>query len=201
MRFVMTTSIVALCSVLCAGGCTSVPQAELDQANNGASLLMGMNSAIGNFKNTQTSIAKLRLEGQQDMLIRIAEFKSATTFENRVATAAGTTVTKDLAKKLTDLADSRLKDQLDHDAQIASINKTYTDFLTKLPDPVPAITSVRDQMVKMGEQMSTKEQLQLLAGFAKGLRSTYEADKKAIEDTASQPTNTLPDVPSVTPSK
>jgi hypothetical protein len=201
MRFDTIAGATAVCAALCAGGCTSVPQAELDQANNGASLLMGMNSAIENFKSTQTAIAKVRLDGQQDVLTRIVQFKSATAFEDRAAAAAGATGAADLARKLTDLADSRLKDQKDLDAQIATISKTYAAILTALPDAAPAITSTRDQMVKLGEQMSAQEQLQLLAGFAKGLKSSYEADKKAVEDSASQATKALPAAPATTPGK
>ncbi|WP_295751525.1 hypothetical protein [Undibacterium sp.] len=176
-----------------------MPQAELDQANNGASLLMGLNAAVDNFKSTQTAIAHVRLDAQRDIIIRIAEFKSASEFEDRVAKAAGIRGTADLAKKLTDLADSRLKDQQELDAQISAIRRTYSSTLTALP--AITITSIRDQMVGMGEQLSAKEQLQLLAGFAKELKSTYEADKKAVAGTAEQSSKALPAAPSTTPSK
>lgn len=169
-------------SVLILGGCATTPQGALDQANNGAALTMSLQAEIVRFRSIETTVMKARVALIKEQQISLAQYDSLRAFDDRIATAAGNGGPKTLETQLSDLADSRQKDEAALNAKIADLTATYDKLLTALPDPSGNLTATQKALAKMGDQLSVKDQISIVASFAKGIKQSIEDNKKKIED-------------------
>ena len=172
-------SLLVLASL--AGGCTSIPQPELDQANNGTALMMSLGKEISTYTTTQNAVMAARVDSAKDVLKTSAKFDGDAAFIAKVHQVVGNTDVDDLVKKLLELGATYATTKSAADAKIASLETTYKSLLTKLPDQADQITAARDTLSKMGEQLSKKDQMQLLVTFAKQIKSSYDDSKAALE--------------------
>jgi hypothetical protein len=172
----MAVVLVAMC------GCASTPQAALDQANNGAALTMALQAEVQKFRRTQVAILEARLEGVRSLQAAIARYEVDSGFDARVLEAAGKKDVATLQKTLIELSDSRIKDDVALEAQLADLGAAYDKLITPLPDATKQLAATQKALATMGDQLSAKERFQILATFAKDLQQSIETNKKKIDE-------------------
>ena len=178
-------NLCALCLSLLTSAC-AVPQAELNQANNSAALMMSLDSDIGDFSKSQSLVLQASKNSTEDFLQSIQKNKTRISYETSVDVAANFADKTSLIKKLLDLADNYAKGERDLASQLAIIDSSLKTAFTQLPNPSPQLSSTRDLMVKMGEQLSSKERLELLTEYAKASKKSYDNAKASLDEAEKQ---------------
>lgn len=164
------------------GGCASTRQPALDQANNGAALMMSLQAEIAQFRTVQTAILKDRIAGIKRQQSTMATYEIDFNFDEKLLLLAGKKNVVDLYKALTELSDGRIKDEQALNAKLAEISGTLDKLLTPLPDASKDLTEAQKALAVLGEQLSLKERINIVTDFAKTLDKTIKDNKQKIED-------------------
>lgn len=165
-------------------GCSTTPTAALDQANNGAALTMSLQSELQSFQEVQVSIAKARIDSIRRQSIRLATYDADAAFDERILKAAGKEDVLKLYTTLKDLADSRAKDEQMLNSKIAEMDESFEKLLTPLPDVTKKIKATQKALAVLGEELSAKDRIELVATFAKSIKQTIDENKKKIDAAA-----------------
>lgn len=160
-------------------GC-STPQALLDQANNGATLAMSLQTEMMNFRATQARIAQHRLDSVRRQLASLSTYQVESDFDERLKKVAGTATTTQLYTDLRTLADSRGADEKLLAQHLAQIDADLSKVLSPLPDTAQALGSTQKALAVLGEELSAQDRIKATANFAKVIKAGIEDNKKKI---------------------
>lgn len=181
----------------CLVGCAT-PQAALDQANNGTTLMMSLQAEQEKFRSVQSDVARARIESIRQQQKVLATYESDSGFEDRVLRLAGKADEFSLYSTLKDLADSRIKDERALKAQLGELDESFSKLLTPLPDSTEKLAAAQKALAVLGEELSAKERIELAATFASAIKKTIDDNKKKIDgaakDTPSAPLQAAADV-------
>lgn len=161
-------------------GCNT-PQALLDQANQGASLSLSLQTEMANFRAVQAAIAQQRLDSIRTQLSSIATLQSETDFEERLRKAAGTATTAALYSELRTLTDSRMADEKQLQQQLLQIDTDLAKLTSPLPDTAQALGNTQKALAVMGDELPVKSRLDAVAQFAGDIKKSIEDNKEKIE--------------------
>jgi hypothetical protein len=179
-RIALYTSVAALLSLLTA--CASTPQPALDQANNGAALMMSLQAEVENFRTVQAAVMKERIAGIKRQQNTMATYEIDFAYDEKLLLLAGKKDVVDLYKALRDLSDSRIKDEQALGARLAEISASLDKLLTPLPEVSKEVSEAQKAMALLGEQLSVKERITIVADAAKALDKTIKDNKQKIDD-------------------
>ena len=180
LRFGALIGVVLAQSLL--GGCASTSQSALDQANNGAALMLSLQAEIAQFKTVQTAILKGRIAGIKRQQSTMATYEIDFNFDEKLLLLAGKKDVVDLYKALTDLSDGRIRDEQVLDTKLAEISTALDKLLTPLPDASKDLTEAQKALAVLGEQLSVQERIAIVTDFAKTLDKAIKDNKQKIED-------------------
>lgn len=180
LRFRALIGVVLAQSVL--GGCASTSQPALDQANNGAALMLSLQAEIAQFKAVQTAILKDRIAGIKRQQSTMATYEIDFNFDEKLLLLAGKKDVVDLYKALTDLSDGRIKDEQVLNIRLAEISTALDKLLTPLPDASKDLTEAQKALAVLGEQLSAHERIAIVTDFAKTLDKAIKDNKQKIKD-------------------
>jgi hypothetical protein len=174
------TSFVAALSLV--AGCASTPQPALDQANNGAALMMSLQAEVENFRTIQSAVMKERIAGIKRQQNTMATYEIDFAYDEKLLLLAGKRDVVELYKAVKDLSDSRIKDEQVLGTKLAEITASLDKLLTPLPEVSKEVNEAQKAMALLGEQLSVKERFAIVADFAKTLDKTIKDNKQKIED-------------------
>lgn len=161
-------------------GC-STPQALLDQANNGATLALSLQTEMVNFRATQADVAQHRLDSVRRQLASLSTYQVESDFDERLKKAAGTATTTQLYTDLRTLADSRGADEKLLAQQLAQIDADLAKVLSPLPDTAQALGSTQKALAVLGDELSAQDRIKATTNFAKLIKAGIDDNKKKIE--------------------
>src|SRR5262245_28760999 len=139
----MKTTFSALVLVsLYVSGCAS-PQPALDQANHGAALTAALHEELRGFREVQAKVASSRLDTIKEQEKRISDWERSTSFDDRIAKAAGKTDASDLYQTITGLADSKAADEAAQNARLKDVKERLDALLKPLPDSATKLAAVQ----------------------------------------------------------
>lgn len=180
LKFSALVGVVVTLSLL--GGCASTPQPALDQANNGAALMMSLQAEIAQFKTIQTAILKDRIEGIKRQQSTMATYEIDFNFDEKLLLLAEKKDVVDRYKAVKDLSDGRIKDDQALNTKLAEISAALDKLLIPLPDASKDLTEAQTALAVLGEELSVKERITIVMEFAKTLDKTIKDNKQKIED-------------------
>ncbi|CAG9932717.1 hypothetical protein [Candidatus Nitrotoga arctica] len=180
LNFSALIGVVVALSLL--GGCASTSQPALDQANNGAALMLSLQAEIAKFNAVQTAILKDRVASIKDQQSVMATYEIDFNFDEKLLLLAEKKDVVDLYKALTDLSDGRIKDEQALNTKLAEISAALDKLLTPLPDVSKDLTEAQTALAVLGEQLSVKERIAIVTDFAKTLDKAIKDNKQKIRD-------------------
>lgn len=195
----LSNRILLGCSLAaCLGGCAT-PQVALDHANNTAALAVSLSQEVENLRSTQATIAKARLDSIERLNTSLAEFDADTRWRNDIQELAGNGERLQLMAKLKKAADSRATYEAELQATLAEQRKANAELLAPLPSQSASLGELAAKLGALGEELSHKERLDLVAAFAKTVKKSIEENRDKIdaaqEDAADAPVSALPSKP------
>ena len=177
-------------------GCAT-PQPVLDQARNTAALTTSLATEHREFRRLQDAIAQMRIQNIKDQLSMLARYQSTAKFDSRVSKIAGQSDTEDLAKKLQELADSRIQDETELNDALKSIDETLAKVVTTIPNSSSKTSVLEKALLPLGDELSTSERLQNTVQFAQQFKEGVDAASEKIKDSeAETPQYPAPQPPS-----
>jgi cob(I)alamin adenosyltransferase len=174
-----------LCLLLAA--CSSTPQAALDQANNGTSLMLAMQGEIAKFKTEQAAIASLRIDTIRQAQTNLARGQMITADDDRIFAIAGKKNISDNLSVITGLVDARDKDERALNDKTLEINKSLGGLLTPLPVIDKELKEAQKSLAILGNELSSEERFKIFSAFAKDIKKSVDANKKKIEEAKNAP--------------
>ncbi|CAH1081237.1 hypothetical protein [Candidatus Nitrotoga sp. 1052] len=173
--------LCALTVALLLSGCSTTPQVALDQANNGTHLMTAMQGEISKFRAEEAIIGKVRVNNVREAQKKIATMDSITADDDRIYAAAGKKAISEHFEQIISLVDARAKDEQALNDRIASINKTFDNFLIPLPDGTKDLAGAQNALAILGNELSSEDRLKIFANFAKDVKKSVDENKKKIE--------------------
>jgi hypothetical protein len=162
-------------------GACATPQAALNQANNGATLMAALQAELREFRQVQANVAKGRIDSVRRQNTLLATYDADAAFEERVQRAAGRDDQLRLYEALRNLADSRAKDEADLQAKLAEFDAAYAKLLSPIPDPGSNLGTAQQTLAVLGEELSFQERAKMAADFAKEIKKSIDENKKKID--------------------
>lgn len=172
----------ALLYLLMIAGCSTTPQAALDQANNGTYLITAMQGEISKFRLEEAAIGKLRLDALRQAQLKLARMDNVTADDDRLYAAAGRKSIPEHFTKIIGLVDARASDEKGLNEKIVTINKAFDNLLTPLPDGTKELGDAQKTMAILGNELSSEDRLRIFRDFAKDIKNSIDENKKKIED-------------------
>lgn len=179
----MRTLLKAMC--LATGGllaACATPQAALDQANHGASLISQLESALGEFRRIEQNAQDARLRSLQDQLAAIEEVKKSTLRDARARTSAGDHATPALIARLQGDADGLAADAAAAQAAREANDAALASLLGPLPSTAASTTDAQKKLAEMGSELSRETRLREFRSFAKAIRKSIEENRQKIAE-------------------
>jgi hypothetical protein len=177
-----TGLILAIAAILPTCGCSTTPQAALDQANNGTYLMLAMQGEIQKFRAEEATISRLRVDALLQARLDLERKANIRADDDRLYAAAGKTAISANMPKIIALADARAKDDMALNATEEEINKSIAELLSPLPDMTKELENSKKSLAILGDDLSPAERLRIFANFAKDVKGSVDANMKKVED-------------------
>jgi hypothetical protein len=177
-----TGLILAITAILLTCGCSTTPQAALDQANNGTYLMLAMQGEIQKFRAEEATISRLRVDALLQARLDLERKANIRADDDRLYAAAGKTAISANMPKIIALADARAKDDMALNATEEEINKSIGELLSPLPDMTKELENSKKSLAILGDDLSPAERLRIFANFAKDVKGSVDANMKKVED-------------------
>jgi DNA repair exonuclease SbcCD ATPase subunit len=162
-------------------GACSTPQPLLDQANNGATLAMSLQTQLSVFRATQAEISQQRLDAISRQLASMATYQVESDFDDRIRRLAGSGNSQQLYSELRTLADSRGTAESALARQLADINADLAKVLEPLPDTAQSLAATQKTLAVLGEELSTKERAAAVKDFARTVKAAIDENRQKID--------------------
>lgn len=178
---------ILLPMVFVLSACSSTPQAALDQANNGTSLMLAMQGEVARFKAEQAAIASLRIDTIRQAQTNLARGQQITADDDRIYAAAGKKNISDNLTKVTALVDARAKDEKVLNDRIQEIHKNLSGLMTPLPSVDKEMKEAQKSLAILGNELSSQDRFKVFAAFAKDIKKSVDTNKKKIDEAKNAP--------------
>ncbi|MDP1899447.1 MAG: hypothetical protein Q8K96_03200 [Rubrivivax sp.] len=180
MHTAIPRSLLLAALALALGAC-STPQPLLDQANNGATLAMSLQTELAAFRVTQSDISQQRLDTIRRQLASLATYQVESDFDDRIRRLAGTAASQQLYNDLRTLADSRGTDERALAKQLADIDSDLAKVLAPLPDTAQGLAATQKALALLGEELSPKDRVAAISSFARTVKTAIDDNRQKIE--------------------
>lgn len=177
--------VLAFLTSLC--GC-STSQVALDHADNGVSLVTGLQTELRNYESRQAAIDDIRKRVvlSDKSVTRVQADKNA--INDELYSLSGKSQELSAHRQLRNLADMRAKQVADAKAR----EKADEEALDKLMQPLPPIqeklSASRKAMAGLAQELSFSDRLKVVTSFIGEVKAEVEKNKKAADDaTKSKP--------------
>jgi DNA repair exonuclease SbcCD ATPase subunit len=180
MRTTITRGLVLATLALALGAC-STPQPLLDQANNGATLAMSLETELAAFRATQSDISQQRLDSMRRQLASLATYQVEADFDDRIRRLTGTAGSQQLYTDLRALADSLGTDERALARQLAEIDADLAKVLAPLPDMAQSLAATQKALSALGEELSPKDRVAAVSSFARTVKTAIDDNRQRIE--------------------
>lgn len=162
-------------------GACSTPQPLLDQANNGATLTMSLQTELATFRATQSDVSQQRLDSIRRQLASLATYQVEADFDDRLRRLAGTASSQQLYNDLRTLADSRGTDERALALQLAQIDADLAKVLAPLPDTAQSLAATQKALSALGEELAPKDRVSAVSSFARTVKAAIDDNRQKIE--------------------
>ena len=162
-------------------GACSTPQPLLDQANNGATLAMSLQTELAAFRATQSDISQQRLDSIRRQLASLATYPVAADFDDRIRRLAGPAGSQQIYADLRTLADSRGTDERALALQMAEIDADLAKVLAPLPDTAQSLAATLKTLSALGEELAPKDRVAAVSSFARTVKAAIDDNRQKIE--------------------
>ena len=175
----------------------STPQAALDHANNTAGLSVALGKEVENLRTTQARIARNRLTSIEGLNASMATFDVDTRWRNDIQELAGNGDRLRLMSTLRNAADARGTYEAELRSTLEAQRKANAELVAPLPSQSAALKELGEKLGGLGEELSHRERLDIVAKFAKELKKSVDENRDKIKEAqGKQPTPPkLEDVP------
>lgn len=179
-----TTAIfVAMAAVasLLLSGCAT-PQAALDQARHGVSLIGQLELSLAEFRRVEQNAEEARRQSLAEQVQALEEVKSPAARDARARVSAGDTATVALLGRLIGDADGLAADTAAAQAARQTNETVLATLITPLPSTLASTTAAQKKLAEMGSELPNSTRAKEFLDWAKTIRATVDANKKKIDD-------------------
>lgn len=174
-------NFILLACLMLLSGC-STPQVALDHADNGVSLLTGLQTELRNYESRQAAIDEIRKRVilSDKSVSRVQTDKNL--INDELYSLSGKSAELSAHRQLRNLADIRVKQVGD----AAAMEKADKEVLDKLMQPLPPIqerlTASRKAMADLAQELSFADRLKVANSFLAEVKAEVEKNETAAND-------------------
>ena len=177
-----TSCIAAAIILLATLSACGTPQAALDHANNTAGLTVALAKEVENLRATQARIARNRLASIEGLNASVTTFDIDTRWRNDIQELAGNGDRLRLMTTLKNAADARGTYEAELQATLEAQRKANAELVAPLPSQSGALKELGEKLGVLGEELSHRERLDIVAKFAKEVKKSVDENRDKIKE-------------------